>query len=140
MDPLPTLVLCSPGCLRILCSGTLSTGQAILPHCSGEGGLHSGTRMAQLVLGDAEKKTSCICCFLLFSHLVVSDYFATPWTAPCQVPLSMGFPRQEYWSGLPFPSLGDLPDPGTEPMSLALTGFPCDSAGKESTCNAGDLV
>ena len=38
----------------------------------------------------------------------------------CQAPLSMGFPRQEYWSGLLFPSLGDLPDPGIEPMSLAL--------------------
>ena len=34
----------------------------------------------------------------------------------------MGFPRQEYWSGLPFPSPGDLPDPGTEPISLALAG------------------
>ena len=40
------------------------------------------------------------------------DLFATPWTVACQAPLSMGFPRQEYWNGLPFPSLGDLPDPG----------------------------
>ena len=46
--------------------------------------------------------------------------FATPWTVACQVPLSMGLPRQEYWSGLPFPSPGDLPDPGTELVSLAL--------------------
>ena len=38
----------------------------------------------------------------------------------CQVPLSMGFSRQEYWSGLPFPSPGDLPDPGVEPESPAL--------------------
>ena len=38
----------------------------------------------------------------------------TPWTVACQTPLSMGFPRQEYWSGLPFPSPGDLPDPGIE--------------------------
>ena len=38
--------------------------------------------------------------------------FATPWTVACQAPLSMGFPRQEYWSGLPFPSPGDLPEPG----------------------------
>ena len=44
--------------------------------------------------------------------------FATPWTLARQVPLSMGFSRQEYWSGLPFPSPGDLPDPGTEPRSL----------------------
>ena len=46
--------------------------------------------------------------------------FTTPWTAAHQAPLSMGFSRQEYWSGLPFPSPGDLPDPGIEPRSLAL--------------------
>ena len=39
------------------------------------------------------------------------------WTVACQAPLSMGFSRQEYWSGLPFPSPGDLPDPGTEHMA-----------------------
>ena len=46
-------------------------------------------------------------------------FFATPWTVARQTPLSMGFPRQEYWSGLPFPSPGDLPDPGIEPLSPA---------------------
>ena len=46
--------------------------------------------------------------------------FATPWTVAYQAPLSMGFSRQEYWSGLPFPSPGDLPDPGIEPRSPAL--------------------
>ena len=46
--------------------------------------------------------------------LVVSDS-VTPWTIPCQAPLFMEFSRQEYWSGLPFPSPGDLPDPGIEP-------------------------
>ena len=40
---------------------------------------------------------------------------ATPWTVACQAPLSMGFSRQEHWSGLPFPSPGDLPNPGIEP-------------------------
>ena len=45
---------------------------------------------------------------------------ATPWTVACQAPLSVGFSRQEYWSGLPFPSAGDLPDPGIEPRSPAL--------------------
>ena len=48
--------------------------------------------------------------------------FATPWTIACQAPLSMGFPRQEYWSGLPFPSPGDLPDPGIEYVSPTLAG------------------
>ena len=46
--------------------------------------------------------------------------FATPWTVAYQAPPSMGFSRQEYWSGLPFPSPGDLPNPGIEPGSPAL--------------------
>ena len=46
--------------------------------------------------------------------------FATPWTVAFQGPLSMGFSRQEYWSGLPFPSPGDLPDSGIEPWLLHL--------------------
>ena len=46
--------------------------------------------------------------------------FATPWTVAHQVPPSMGFSRQEYWSGLPFPSPGHLPEPGIEPRSPAL--------------------
>ena len=49
------------------------------------------------------------------SHIM--SLFATLWTVACQAPLSMGFPRQEYWSGLPFPSPGDLLNPGIEPMS-----------------------
>ena len=44
----------------------------------------------------------------------------TLWTVVCQAPLSTGFPRQEYWSGLPFPSPRDLPDPGIEPQSPVL--------------------
>ena len=57
-----------------------------------------------------------------FSHVRL---FATPWTVTCQAPLSMGFSRQEYWSGLPCPPPGNLPNPGIEPTSLAspvLTG------------------
>ena len=60
------------------------------------------------------------------SYSVVSDSCdcslslqATPWTVACQAPLSMGFSRQEYWSGLPFPSPGDLSNPGIEPGSSA---------------------
>ena len=44
----------------------------------------------------------------------------TLWTVACQAPLSMGFPRQEYWSGLPFPPLGYLPNPGIKPVSPVL--------------------
>ena len=50
----------------------------------------------------------------------MSDSFATPWIVALQAPLSMGFSRQDYWSGLPFPSPGHLPNPGTEPTSPAL--------------------
>ena len=52
---------------------------------------------------------SCFSCVQLFVAL---------WTAACQAPLSMGFSRQEYWSGLPCPPPGDLPDPWIEPLSL----------------------
>ena len=58
--------------------------------------------------------------------------FATPWTVSYQAPLSMEFSRQEYWSGLPFPSPGDLPDPGIEAGSPALQAdsLPSESPGK----------
>ena len=57
---------------------------------------------------------------------------ATPWTIAYQSPLSMGFSRQEYWNGLPFPSPGDLPDPGIEPRSPALQidALPSEPPGK----------
>ena len=58
------------------------------------------------------------CGFTLFSHVQLC---MTLWTTACKAPLSMGFSRQEYWSGLPCPSPGDLPDPGIEPMSLIST-------------------
>ena len=57
---------------------------------------------------------------------------AIPWTVARQALLSMGFPRQEYWSGLPFPSPGDLPNPGIKPRSPALQAdsFPFEPPGK----------
>ena len=55
---------------------------------------------------------------LVLSRSVMS-YSVTPWTVALQAPLSMGFPRQVYWSGLPFPSPGSLPYKGIEPTSLA---------------------
>ena len=80
------------------------------------------------------------------SHVQLS---VSPWTVVRRAALSMGFPRQEQWSGLPFPALGDLPDPGIAPASLAspalaggfLTssttvkyGLPGSDSGKEPTC------
>ena len=60
---------------------------------------------------------------LLFSHKVMSDSFATLWTVALQAFLSIGFPGKEHWSGLPFPPPWDLPDQGTEPMSLVSPVF-----------------
>ena len=63
-------------------------------------------------------------CFCICMHVCVPNCFSrvwlfvTLWTTACQNPLSMGFFRQEYWSGLPCPPPGDLPDPGIEPVSL----------------------
>ena len=59
---------------------------------------------------------------LLFTCCHRLRLFVTPWTVARQAPLSVGFSRQEYWSGLPFPPPGDLPDPGIEPVSPALAG------------------
>ena len=58
--------------------------------------------------------------------------FVTPWTVAYQAPPSMGFSRQEYWSGVPLPSPGDLPNPGTEPGSPALQrdALPSEPPGK----------
>ena len=69
---------------------------------------------------------------LLFRQQVMSNSFAPPWTVVWQGPLSMGFPKQEYWSGLPFPSPGDLLNPGIKPVFPALAGrfFTTDSPGK----------
>ena len=54
----------------------------------------------------------------MLSHFSHVRLFVTPWTVAHQAPLSMGFSRQEYWSGLPCPPPGDLPNPGIEPTSL----------------------
>ena len=56
----------------------------------------------------------CVCMLSRSSHV---QFFVTPWTVACQAPPSMGFSRQEYWSGLPFPPLRDIPDPAIEPSS-----------------------
>ena len=67
---------------------------------------------------NAEKwlRREILCCVLSrFSHVQLC---ATPWTVACQAPLSVGFSRHEYWSGLPCPPPRDLPDPGIEPTSL----------------------
>ena len=64
---------------------------------------------------------------LLFNHSVVPDSFATPRAIAHQAPLSMGFSRQEYWSGLQCPPPADLPDPGIKPVSSAAPVLKSDS-------------
>ena len=70
-------------------------------------------------------------------QLVVSNSFVTPWTVACQAPLSMEFSRQAYWSGLTFPSQGDLSSPGIKPESPAVQAdsLPAES----STDTTGSL-
>ena len=75
----------------------------------------------------------CVCACAVFSHVWL---FATPWTVAHQVLLSMKFSRQEYWSGLPFPPPGDLPNPVIESPSLALWA---DSLPLSRQGNSGDI-
>ena len=69
------------------------------------------------------------------------QFFATPWAVAYQAPQSMEFSRQEYWSGLPFPSPGDLPNPGIEPGSPALKAeaLPSESPGKHPKIEESDI-
>ena len=62
----------------------------------------------------------------MLSRFIIPD-FVMSWTSACQAPLSMGFSRQEYWSGLPIPSPGDLPDPGIESSSPVSPALQVDS-------------
>ena len=72
----------------------------------------------------------------VLSHLNHAQLFAIPWTVAQQAPLSMGFSRQEYWSGLPCPPPEDLPDPGIEPTASSPTFagrfFTTEPSGKRS--------
>ena len=77
---------------------------------------------------------TCVCVCVCVCVLVAQScrLFVTPWTVAHQAPLSMELSRKEYWSGLPCPSLGYLPDPGIEPWSPALQvdSLPSDPPGK----------
>ena len=73
--------------------------------------------------------------FVAVQWLSHVQLFATLWTIAHQAPLSMGFPRQEYWSGLPFPSPGDLPHPGIKPgpPTLQADSLPTEPPGSQGT-------
>ena len=76
------------------------------------------------------------CCCVVVELLSHVQLFVTPWTIAHQSPLSMGFPKQEYWSGFPFPSPEDLPDRGIEWGSPALQAdsLPAELPGKPKLC------
>ena len=80
-------------------------------------------------------------CMCVYAHSVLSDS-VTPWTVARQAPLSMGFPREEYWSGLPFLSPGDLSDPGIRPTSPEFEGrfFSTEPSGKPQEVNRGPIM
>ena len=82
----------------------------------------SGSQVTTFLLHShmAEREDSSLFLFLQVKSLSRVRLFATPWTVAHQAPPSMGFPRQEYWNGFPFPSPGDLLDPGIEPGSPML--------------------
>ena len=78
-----------------------------------------GTTVAEVHWRLLQVEVVCVClCVWAQSYPTLCN----PWTVGHQAPLSMGFSRQEYWTGLPFPPPGDLPDPGIEPASPALAG------------------
>ena len=70
----------------------------------------------------------------MLSRFICVQLCATPWTVACQAPLSTGCPKQEYWSGLSFPSAGDLPDPRIEPGSptLKADSLPSEPLGEQN--------
>ena len=99
---------------KFLCGHMFSTLLGMNTHTHTHTHAHTHTHTLSLthICGGVSGLVTKLCLILCDSR----DYIA------CQAPLSMGFPRQEYWSRLPFPSLGDLPNLGTEPTFPALAG------------------
>ena len=89
---------------------------------------------------ELEQIQLCVCVCVLVAQSCPT--LATLWTVARQAPPSTEFSRQEYWSRLPFPSAGDLPDPGIEPRSPALLAdsLPAESPGEPSRRDTGSLV
>ena len=83
--------------------------------CCGPWGCKESETTERLNWTDSGYLILCVC---VLNHLSCAQLFVIPWTVACQAPLSVGFSRQEYWSGLPFPTPADLPDPRIEPAYL----------------------
>ena len=90
-------------------------GKDILQFCDSK--FHWNSRLQKVIENSCYWFTVFACVLSHFGHV---QYFATLWLVAHQAPMSMGFSRQEYWSGFSLPSPGDLPDPGIEPMSPVL--------------------
>ena len=101
---------------------------ALLPHKTCHIFLYSSLSLSQHFITYLLDIRAYTCIQLLQSCLTLRPYVA------CQVPLSMGFSSQEYWSGLPCPSPGGLPAPGIEPMSPMLPGLQASSSPTEPPC------
>ena len=91
--------------------------QIMSPYCQIQTQLNKAGKTTRPFRYDLNQLTNDYTCVSLLSCVRL---FVTPWTVVYEAPPSMGFSRQEYWSGLPFPSPGDLPDPGIKPQSPAL--------------------
>ena len=111
----------SPPC-RWFCTvqeAVLGQGLCLIPcHCV----LHADAAVLGAGLLEGHWQHYLLCA----QWLVISNSFVTPWTVAYQVLLSVGFPRQEYWSRLPFPPPGDLPDPGIKLQSPVSPAFLAD--------------
>ena len=82
--------------------------------------MYYGTKLKKWSRKELVSVCECVCVFVcVHACSIMSDSFETLWTVACQALLSMGFFRKEYWSGLPFPSPGDLHNPEMELTSLA---------------------
>ena len=116
------------GGLQSMGSQRVGHDWATNPHLRGRAGIPT----PRLTDNKAAALSTMLSFFMLVSSLSRLWLFVTPWTAAHQAPLSLRFSRQGYWSGLPFPSPGDLPNPGIEPGSPALqaNSLPTELQGK----------
>ena len=134
----PYLWLLSPGCPQIHNRESPVTCQSVTVLDSSPGAVLSSQSTWVFSGVGAPILHYCLCCSTERKWKVKAKSFSrvwlfgTPWTVAYQVPLSMEFSRQEYWSGLPFPSPGVLPDPGIEPRfpTLQADALPSESPGK----------
>ena len=104
------------GTILCICSIMTFLTAASVPRHSHSRGLKPGSRKNPSV----SKRLLLLLLLLLFSHSILPNSFVTPWTLAHQAHPSLGFPRQEYWSGLPFYFPEYIPDPGIESRSAAL--------------------